>query len=85
MGIQLAMELLQKLAVDQVGVDESKTVTAFTSFGDFILNIRFIYYIKKGEAIFDVMTSINPEVLKIFNENNLDFAFSTQTIYNLKQ
>ncbi len=47
MGIQLAMELLQKLAVDQVGVDESKTVTAFTSFGDFTLNIRFIYYILK--------------------------------------
>ena len=81
--MQKAMEVLQQITVDHKGIDESKTVTAFTAFGDFALNIRFIYYIKKGEAIFDVMNSINLEVLNKFNDNGLDFAFPTQTIHTL--
>jgi len=82
--MELAMELLRQICVDNEHVDETKTVTAFTAFGDFALNIRFIYYIKKGSHIFETMNNVNMEVLKKFNENELDFAFPTQTIQTVK-
>lgn len=84
-NIQKAMDLLQQITVKNTDVNESKTVAAFIAFGDFSLNVRFIYYIKKGSDIFNTMTDINLEVLKTFNANGLEFAFPTQTIYNEKQ
>lgn len=82
--IQKAMSLLRQITDQNPNTDESKTVCAFTSFGDFSLIIRFIYYIKSGADVYETMTQINIEVLDKFNENSLDFAFPTQTIYNLK-
>lgn len=84
-NIQKAMDLLHKITLNNDDVNESKTVAAFISFGDFSLNVRFIYYIKKGSDIFNTMTDINLDVLKTFNTNGLEFAFPTQTIYNVKQ
>ncbi|RLD45263.1 MAG: mechanosensitive ion channel family protein [Bacteroidetes bacterium] len=81
--LRLAMELLKQLTVENSNVNEAKTVTAFTEFSDFSLKIRFIYYIKKGASVFDTMTEVNFEVLEKFNANGLDFAFPTQTIYNV--
>jgi MscS family membrane protein len=78
--MEQAMKLLKEICVDNENVDESRTVTSFLSFGDFSLNIRFIYYIKKGSDVFQTMNDVNMEILKRFNENKLDFAFPTQTI-----
>ena len=83
-SMQLAMDILKEISVENPNIDESKTVTSFTSFGDFALNIRYIYYIKKGANIYDTMNDINMEVLKRFNENKLEFAFPTQTLYTVK-
>ncbi len=82
--LQQAMSLLQEIAHANDAV-EKKVVTAFTAFNDFALNIRFIYYIKKGSSTFDVQTAINLELLRQFNEAGLDFAFPTQTIHCIKQ
>lgn len=84
-SIQKAMDILKQITESNPAVDESKTVTAFTAFNDFSLNIRFIYYIIKGSDVFNTMTEINLAVLEKFNENKLDFAFPTQTISNLKE
>lgn len=81
--MQLAMDLLKKICEENKDVEESLTVTSFTAFGDFSLNIRFIYYIKKGSSIFGVMNDVNMEVLKQFNLNGIDFAFPTQTIQTI--
>ncbi len=78
--MEKAMEILRQICIDNEGVDDKRTVTSFLSFGDFSLNIRFIYYIRKGFSIFNTMNDVNMEVLKKFNDNNLDFAFPTQTI-----
>lgn len=78
--LNLAMDILKKICIENDNVDETRTVTSFTSFGDFSLNIKFIYYIKKDSDIFGTMNTINLEILKHFNANNLDFAFPTQTI-----
>jgi MscS family membrane protein len=79
-----AMELLKQISIDIKDLDETKTVTAFTAFNDFALNIRFIYYIKKGSDIFGTMTVVNLKVLEEFNKNGLEFAFPTQTIHTIK-
>jgi len=83
-NMQKAMVILQEISKKNQYVDDSRTITAFTAFEDFSLNIRFIYYIKKGSDIFSVMTQINMETLKQFNDNKLNFAFPTQTLYTVK-
>ena len=59
---------------------EEKHLELFDSFGDFSLNVKFIFYIKKGEDTFQLNSQIKFEILKRFNEAGLDFAFPTQTI-----
>jgi MscS family membrane protein len=78
--MQRAMEILQEIAAENEALEEN-VVTAFTAFNDFALNIRFIYYIKKGESVFGNQTKINLEILKRFNAEKLEFAFPTQTVY----
>ena len=82
--IKKSLDILHEITKENDSVDESRTVAAFTAFGDFSLNIRFIYYIKKGESVFGTMTEINLSVLEKFNLNKLEFAFPTQTIYSEK-
>ena len=60
---------------------EEKHLELFDSFGDFSLNVKFIYYIKKGEDVFNLNSQINLEILERFNSAGLDFAFPTQTIH----
>jgi len=65
----------------------------FDKFGDFSLGIKFEYYIKKGTMkgltqttiIRDVQTKINLAILNQFNKEGLEFAFPTQTLYNINQ
>lgn len=78
--MQRAMDILQEIIAGNDNLEEN-VVTAFTAFNDFSLNIRLIYYIKKGESVFGNQTKVNLEILKRFNEEKLEFAFPTQTIY----
>ncbi len=80
--IQEAMQILKEI-VNENPCTETKVVTAFTAFNDFALNIRLIYYIRKGCGVFDTRTEINLEILRRFNQAGLEFAFPTQTIYTL--
>lgn len=78
--LEIAIELLKKIAAANDNVDEN-TPIGFNQFGDFALNILFIYYIKKGSDILGTQTEINLEILKQFNKNKLEFAFPSQTIF----
>lgn len=78
--IELAMNLLKEIAANNENIEENVLVS-FNAFGDFALNILFIYYIKKDRDILSTLTQVNLEILKKFNENNLEFAFPSQTIY----
>ncbi len=60
---------------------EEKIITSFNGFGDFAMNIMFIYYIKKGQDIAQTQTEMNLAILQQFNQAGLEFAFPTQTIY----
>ncbi|MCK5539028.1 MAG: mechanosensitive ion channel family protein [Bacteroidales bacterium] len=83
-GMQKAMDILKKIATDNQSTEE-KVLVGFTGFGDFSMNITFIYYVRSGESVLGVQTEINSEVLKQFNAAKLEFAFPTQTIYNIPQ
>ncbi|MGB1108923.1 MAG: mechanosensitive ion channel family protein [Gammaproteobacteria bacterium] len=81
-AMQQAMDLLREIAAANTHIEE-KVVVSFNAFGDFAMNILFIYYIKSGEDIAGTQTEINMEILRRFNDNKLEFAFPTQTIYNI--
>ncbi|MDJ0882494.1 MAG: mechanosensitive ion channel family protein, partial [Gammaproteobacteria bacterium] len=80
--MEKAMGLLQAINDANPRTEENATI-AFNAFGDFAMNIMFIYYIKKGEAIAGTQSEINMEILKQFNAEGLEFAFPTQTLYNI--
>lgn len=78
--VKQAIQTLKEIAANNSSLDE-KVILSFNAFGDFALNIMFIYYIKKGEDIAQTQTDIDLEILSQFNEQGLEFAFPTQTIY----
>ncbi len=79
-----AMDVLRKIAEEHESAEESIKI-AFSEFGDFSMNILFIYYIKKGEDILATKTDINLAILEQFNERGLDMAFPTQTLYTKRE
>ena len=81
--IEQAMAILKSISDNHEGTEDN-TWIAFNSFGDFSLGICFIYYITKGADIGAVQTEINLAILRQFNENGLEMAFPTQTLYNKK-
>ncbi len=78
--MELAMNLLKEIAANNENVEDN-VLTGFNGFGDFSLNIIYIYYIKKDSDILETQTQMNLEILRRFNENHLEFAFPSQTIY----
>jgi MscS family membrane protein len=80
--IEKAMSILKSISDNNEGTEDN-TWIAFNAFGDFALNICFIYYISKGADIGSVQTEINLAILRQFNENKLEMAFPTQTLYNI--
>lgn len=77
--MQQAMETLQKICEEDEGVE--KCIVFFGEFGDFSMNIKLIYYIKKEADIPATQNSVNMAILTRFNEQGLEFAFPTQTLY----
>ena len=76
-----AMEVLKVIADETEGVAEDPVI-AFNAFGDFAMNILFIYYIEPGNDIMGIQTHINLTILELFGEHKLDMAFPTQTVYH---
>jgi MscS family membrane protein len=76
-----AMAILREIAEANEDLEE-KVIIGFNAFGDFAMNVLFIYYIKKGSDIVGTQTAINLEVLKRFNAQGLEFAFPTQTVFH---
>ena len=76
------MELAKSILKNVIDENENTrdAVVAFDSFGDFSLNILFIYWINQGSPIAKTADAVNMRILKEFNENKLNFAFPTQTI-----
>jgi MscS family membrane protein len=74
-----AMATLHAIAKANQDLEEKVSI-GFNGFGDFAMNLLFIYYISKGSDILGTQTAINLEILTRFNDQGLEFAFPTQTI-----
>lgn len=81
--MQQAMDSLKDIVAQTDGLEEN-SIIGFTGFGDFSMNILFIYYIKAGEDIVGCQTAVNLAILKRFGEQGLEMAFPTQTQYNIE-
>ena len=81
--MERAMDLLKGIAAANPAIEE-KVVVAFTKYGDFSMNLGFTYYIKKGSDTTGTQSAVNLEILRQFNENALEMAFPTQTLYTKK-
>jgi MscS family membrane protein len=82
--VEKAMATLKELAEKHEAIEEPPVV-GFNAFGDFALNILFVYWIKKGEDILATQTEMNLEILRRFSEEGLEMAFPTQTVYTIAQ
>ena len=78
--IQNAINILEEIVKDQPQIKDD-FAAGFNGFGDFSLNILFIYYVKPEGHWLDTQTLVNKEILRRFNKEGLEFAFPTQTIY----
>ncbi|MEN8163700.1 MAG: mechanosensitive ion channel family protein [Acidobacteriota bacterium] len=83
-SMEQAMTTLREIAAANDHLEE-KIVVSFNAFGDFAMNVLFIYYIKKDADIMETQTEVNMEVLRRFNVAGLEFAFPTQTLYTINQ
>lgn len=78
--MELAIDLLRQIAIANENVEDNPIIS-FTTWGDFSMGITFIYFIKSGADIMITQSEINMSILRKFNENQLDFAYPTHTIY----
>ena len=77
--MQKAIDILEDIVKNQVAITDDYAA-GFNGFGDFSLNILFIYYVKPDSHWLDTQTLVNKEILRRFNKEGLEFAFPTQTI-----
>jgi MscS family membrane protein len=83
-GMEKGLEILRGIVAGNDNLEE-KVLAAFTEFGDFSMNLLFIYYIKKDADILESQTQVNMEILRQFTSAGLEFAFPTQTLYTIPQ
>ena len=77
--MQKAIDILEDIVKNQEAITDDYAA-GFNGFGDFSLNILFIYYVKPDSHWLDTQTLVNKEILRRFNKEGLEFAFPTQTI-----
>jgi len=82
--LEKAEVLLKKIVKSVDGVDHKRMTAAFTSFGDFSLDLTFIYYIMDTSQYFDIKNEINMKIKKEFEKAKIEFAYPTYTVYTKK-
>jgi len=79
--MQKALDILKGMP-DVIPEMHHKELSAtFSDFGSSSLNITYIYFIRKSADIRESTSKVNFEILRRFNEEGLDFAFPSQTVY----
>lgn len=79
--LEESIKIIKEIALANESIENDRIVSTFLSFGDSALIVRLVYYIRKGESVYDTQSAVNMEILKQFTAAGLDFAFPSQTIY----
>ncbi len=80
--MEMAIAALNEIVDNNTNVEQKRKVF-FKTFDASAMNVRLIYYISKGSSIEDTQTQVNMAILRTFNDKGLEFAFPTQTLYNI--
>lgn len=75
-----ALSILRNMPKVIRGID-NEVVAVFTSFASFYMEVKFIFWVEKGQDVMMIPSDVNIEILRAFNEAQLNFAFPTQTVY----
>ncbi len=78
--MELALKILKEMP-KYISEIDSKVLAAFTNYGASSLDITCLYHILKENDILETQSKVNLHILKFYNENGLNFAFPTQTVY----
>jgi len=78
--VEEAIGILKAIIFERSDALEQEPTIWFDSFGDFSLNVKMVYYIKKEGHWAHSPSEVNLEILKRFNAAGLEFAFPTQTL-----
>ncbi len=82
MRVELALKLLREISNNNKHlIEHERTMIFFEKFNAYSLDMNFYYFIRKEQDILATQSIINLQILKTFNENGLEFAFPTQTVY----
>jgi MscS family membrane protein len=79
-AMRRALEILREIEAANADDTDGEPIIGFSGYGDFSMNVLFIYYIRKGADIIATQTKVNLAILERFNAEGLAFAFPTQTI-----
>jgi MscS family membrane protein len=82
--MQEALDILKRIPHDIDEVENEASAT-FTEFGDFALQLTYIYYVRKGIDHREASSKVNFAILQRFGTAGLSFAFPSQTVYLSKQ
>ena len=78
------VEIIKEILADHEGMDPEKPPRVyFSDFNDTSLNIIVIYWYHPGDyfSYLEFSEKFNFELLRRFNEEGIEFAFPTQTLY----
>ncbi len=81
--MEKAIEILREIADNNEGVDEDVKIS-FSSWGDFAMGIRFAFFVKPDAHFRNTENAVNLEILRRFTAEGLEFAYPTQTLYNIQ-
>jgi len=83
--LKIIPELVKQIIIDNP--DSEFDRGHFKSFGDFSLNFEFVYYVLSAEysVYMDIQQAINLKIYKKFEEEGIEFAYPTQTLFVNKE
>ncbi len=82
--METAMQALRDIAAAHPGVMDDVKVS-FSKWGDFSMGIRFAFFVDPSANFRATENAVNMEILKRFSAAGLEFAFPTQTLYNVTE
>jgi len=82
--METAMDILRQIAAEHEDVGDDVKVS-FSSWGDFAMGIRFAFFVLIDRNFRRAENAVNMEILRRFKAAGLEFAYPTQTLYNISQ
>lgn len=75
-----AISILKNMPNVIAEIEPTEVNAFFSDFSPYSMDLKFIYWVKKGEDVVEVPSRINFEILSAFTKAGLSFAFPTQTV-----